>query len=127
MMENERSTAINPHEAVEEKVSLSDRFGLWLGFHKCSQDEYLAMVSGYVDHYGLVIDADRADRGCPGVVDDPRRALGPGRLAVHSGSGGTTWGCPLGRAAPPALIDQRPIWRSDGDQITWSRRDQLAR
>ncbi len=59
MMENERSTAINPHEAVEEKVSLSDRFGLWLGFHRCSQDEYLAMVRGYVAHYGLVIDADR--------------------------------------------------------------------
>jgi len=59
MMENERSTAINPHEAVEEKVSLSDRFGLWLGFHKCSQDEYLAMVRGYVAHYGLTIDADR--------------------------------------------------------------------
>jgi hypothetical protein len=57
MMENERSTAINPHEAVEEKVSLSDRFGLWLGFHRCSQDEYLAMVSGYVAHYGLVVDA----------------------------------------------------------------------
>ncbi len=57
MMENERSTAINPHEAVEEKVSLSDRFGLWLGFHRCSQDEYLAMVSGYVAHYGLVIEA----------------------------------------------------------------------
>jgi len=53
MMENERSTAINPHEAVEEKVSLSDRFGLWLGFHKCSQDEYLAMVSGYAAHFGL--------------------------------------------------------------------------
>ena len=53
MMENERSTAINPGEAVEEKVSLSDRFGLWLGFHKCSQDEYLAMVFAYVDHYGL--------------------------------------------------------------------------
>ena len=49
MMENERSTAINPGEAVEEKVSLSDRFGLWLGFHRCSQDEYLAMVDGYVD------------------------------------------------------------------------------
>ena len=48
MMENERSTAINPGEAVEEKVSLSDRFGLWLGFHRCSQDEYLAMVDGYV-------------------------------------------------------------------------------
>ena len=59
MMENERSTAINPHEAVEEKVSLSDRFGLWLGFHKCSQDEYLAMVRGYVAHYGLTIDAEQ--------------------------------------------------------------------
>ncbi len=53
MMENERSTAINPGEAVEEKVSLSDRFGLWLGFHRCSQDEYLAMVFGYADHFGL--------------------------------------------------------------------------
>ncbi len=58
MMENERSTAINPHEAVEEKVSLSDRFGLWLGFHKCSQDEYLAMVTGYVARYGLTIGAE---------------------------------------------------------------------
>jgi predicted AAA+ superfamily ATPase len=53
MMENERSTAINPSEAVEEKVSLSDRFGLWLGFHKCSQDDYLDMVRGYASHYGL--------------------------------------------------------------------------
>ncbi len=53
MMENERSTAINPHEAVEEKVSLSDRFGLWLGFHKCSQDEYLAMVEAYAKHFKL--------------------------------------------------------------------------
>ena len=51
MMENERSTAINPGETVEEKISLSDRFGLWLGFHRCSQDEYLAMVDGYVAHY----------------------------------------------------------------------------
>ncbi|PWW04192.1 hypothetical protein DFR52_101884 [Hoeflea marina] len=58
MIENERSTAINPHEAVEEKVSLSDRFGLWLGFHKCSQDDYLAMVGGYAAHYGLDIQAD---------------------------------------------------------------------
>jgi predicted AAA+ superfamily ATPase len=55
MMENERSTAINPSEAVEEKVSLSDRFGLWLGFHKCSQDDYLAMVDGYVAHFGLPV------------------------------------------------------------------------
>lgn len=53
MMENERSSAINPGEAVEEKVSLSDRFGLWLGFHHCSQDEYLSMVNAYCDHYGL--------------------------------------------------------------------------
>ncbi len=53
MMDNERSTAINPGEAVEEKVSLSDRFGLWLGFHKCSQDDYLAMVFAYVAHYQL--------------------------------------------------------------------------
>jgi predicted AAA+ superfamily ATPase len=53
MIENERSTAINPGEAVEEKVSLSDRFGLWLGFHRCSQDEYLAMVKGYCAHYGI--------------------------------------------------------------------------
>ena len=58
MMENERSTAINPGEAVEEKVSLSDRFGLWLGFHKCSQDEYLSMVFGYVDHFGLAEDRE---------------------------------------------------------------------
>jgi predicted AAA+ superfamily ATPase len=53
MIENERSTAINPGEAVEEKVSLSDRFGLWLGFHRCSQDEYLAMVKGYCAHHGI--------------------------------------------------------------------------
>lgn len=58
MMENERSTAINPAEAVEEKVSLSDRFGLWLGFHKCDQDDYLSMIYGYADHYGLEIDRD---------------------------------------------------------------------
>ncbi|WP_149746923.1 ATP-binding protein [Rhizobium sp. RU35A] len=58
MLENEQSTAINPSEAVEEKVSLSDRFGLWLGFHKCNQDDYLAMIDGYADHFAL--DLDRA-------------------------------------------------------------------
>jgi hypothetical protein len=58
MMENEQSTAINPSEAVEEKVSLSDRFGLWLGFHKCSQDDYLAMIDGYAAHYGFKLDRD---------------------------------------------------------------------
>jgi predicted AAA+ superfamily ATPase len=56
MIENERSTAISPSEAVEEKVSLSDRFGLWLGFHPCSQDDYLAMIRGYCDAYGIGID-----------------------------------------------------------------------
>jgi len=56
MIENERSSAINPSEAVEEKVSLSDRFGLWLGFHPCSQDDYLAMIRGYCDAYGVAID-----------------------------------------------------------------------
>ncbi len=58
MIENERSSAINPSEAVEEKVSLSDRFGLWLGFHPCSQDEYLAMIEGYCAAYGLVIEPE---------------------------------------------------------------------
>jgi len=57
MIENERSTAINPGEAVEEKVSLSDRFGIWLGFHPCSQDDYLDMIRGYVRRYNLEIEA----------------------------------------------------------------------
>ena len=56
MIENERSTAISPSEAVEEKVSLSDRFGLWLGFHPCDQDQYLAMIAGYCAAYGVQID-----------------------------------------------------------------------
>jgi predicted AAA+ superfamily ATPase len=56
MIENERSSAISPSEATEEKVSLSDRFGLWLGFHPCSQDEYLAMIRGYCDAHGVEID-----------------------------------------------------------------------
>jgi hypothetical protein len=54
-MENERSTAINPSEAVEEKVSLSDRFGLWLGFHNINQDTFFAMVQAYCDHFELDI------------------------------------------------------------------------
>jgi predicted AAA+ superfamily ATPase len=56
MIENERSTAISPAEAVEEKVSLSDRFGLWLGFHPCDQDQYLAMIRGYCDAHDIDID-----------------------------------------------------------------------
>ena len=63
MIENERSNAINPGEAVEEKVSLSDRFGLWLGFHPCDQDDYLAMIDGYCAAAGLKVDPEvlRAD------------------------------------------------------------------
>jgi predicted AAA+ superfamily ATPase len=62
MMDNERSTAINPSEAIEEKVSLCDRFGLWLGFHNCGQDDYLAMVSAYVAHFGLQADPEQVRR-----------------------------------------------------------------
>jgi predicted AAA+ superfamily ATPase len=62
MVENERSTAINPGEAVEEKVSLSDRFGLWLGFHRCSQDEYLAMVEAYIGHYHVPLKGEELRR-----------------------------------------------------------------
>jgi predicted AAA+ superfamily ATPase len=62
MIDNERSTAINPNEAVEEKISLSDRFGLWLGFHPCDQATYFAMVRGYAEHYDLAIDGDELRR-----------------------------------------------------------------
>jgi predicted AAA+ superfamily ATPase len=62
MIENERSTGINPGEAVEEKVSLSDRFGLWLGFHRCSQDEFLAMVEGYVAYHKINVSPDELRR-----------------------------------------------------------------
>jgi len=62
MVDNEKATAINPGEAVEEKVSLSDRFGLWLGFHGCSQDQYLSMVRGYVAYHGLMIEDGELQR-----------------------------------------------------------------
>ncbi len=62
MIDNERSSAINPSEAIEEKVSLSDRFGLWLGFHKCSQDDYLAMIDGYATHYKLPVEQEQLHR-----------------------------------------------------------------
>jgi predicted AAA+ superfamily ATPase len=59
MIDNERQAGINPGEAVEEKVSLSDRFGLWLGFHPCTQDDYLAMIRGYMAAYGVSLPEDR--------------------------------------------------------------------
>jgi predicted AAA+ superfamily ATPase len=61
MIENERSTAISPSEAVQEKVSLSDRFGLWLGFHNCSQDDYFDMVHGYAGHFGLKLSKEELE------------------------------------------------------------------
>ena len=75
-----RSTAINPGEAVEEKVSLSDRFGLWLGFHRCSQDEFLAMVEGYVAHFRI-----------PLTGDDLRREALEWATTRGSRSGRTAW------------------------------------
>ena len=86
MIDNERSTAINPAEAVEEQVSLSDRFGLWLGFHNVDQDTYHAIVRGYAERYGLGAARRPAQGRGQRMVDHPRRALGPGRLAIHPGS-----------------------------------------
>jgi predicted AAA+ superfamily ATPase len=63
MMENERATAINPGEAIEEKVSLSDRFGLWLGFHGCDQATFFAMVETYASHFGLAVDTEQLHAG----------------------------------------------------------------
>ncbi len=85
MIENERSTAINPAEAVEEKVSLSDRFGLWLGFHNVDQDTYQSIVHGYAEHYGLDLPIDAARCRGQRMVDHPRLPLRPRRLAIHPG------------------------------------------
>jgi predicted AAA+ superfamily ATPase len=80
MIENERGTAINPDDAVQEKISLSDHFGLWLGFHSCSQDDYLAMVFGYAEHFGLAREREKIER----------EAL-EWALAKGSRSGRTAW------------------------------------
>ncbi len=79
MIENERSTAINPSEAVEEKVSLSDRFGLWLGFHPCSQDEYLAMIDAYCSAFGL--DPDPETLRAEAIEWQATRGARSGRVA----------------------------------------------
>jgi predicted AAA+ superfamily ATPase len=79
MIENERSSAINPGESVEEKVSLSDRFGLWLGFHSCSQDAYLAMIDGYCDHFDLT--GARADIHAEALTWSRTRGARSGRVA----------------------------------------------
>ncbi|WP_373295871.1 ATP-binding protein [Paramylibacter ulvae] len=79
MIENEKSTAINPSEAVEEKVSLSDRFGLWLGFHPCDQDQYLKMIRGYCDSYGVSI--DDSDLRAQAIEWQATRGARSGRVA----------------------------------------------
>ena len=79
MIENERSTAINPSEAVQEKVSLSDRFGLWLGFHNCSQDEFLDMVEAYARHFGLKVHPEDLRAGA--IAWQATRGSRSGRVA----------------------------------------------
>lgn len=81
MMENERGTAINPSEATEEKVSLSDRFGLWLGFHNCNQEDYLNMIDGYLDHYN--IDADHKTVHAEALTWSRTRGARSGRVAFQ--------------------------------------------
>ena len=123
MIENERSTAINPGEAVEEKVSLSDRFGLWLGFHRCSQDEYLAMVGGYCGHFGIKVADDELRARGAGMVDHPRLAIGPRRLAVHAGTGGTARACGCGEVGRDAVrrATARSVNRDGRDQAACHR------
>ena len=81
MIDNERSTAIAPGEAVDEKISLSDRFGLWLGFHNCDQDTFLAMVRGYCDSYGLTIDDATLRAGA--IEWSQTRGARSGRVAIQ--------------------------------------------
>ena len=130
MIENERSTAINPGEAVEEKVSLSDRFGLWLGFHRCSQDEYLAMVKGYCGHFGIKLARRGTGARSAGMVDDARLALGPRRLAVHAGTGGTA-GCAADgevvRYARTACQSSTVVLRESGGPSTPRPRGSIRR
>ena len=85
MVDNERSTAVNPAEAVEEQVSLSDRFGLWLGFHNIDQDTYHAIVRGYAERYRLELPARQIEAEANEWSITRGVALGPGRLAIHSG------------------------------------------
>ena len=79
MIDNERSTAINPSEAVEEKVSLSDRFGLWIGFHNCDQDTFFAIIDGYVEALGIRI--DQADLRAQALEWSMTRGARSGRVA----------------------------------------------
>jgi predicted AAA+ superfamily ATPase len=81
MIDNERATAINPGEAIEEKVSLSDRFGLWLGFHNCDQPTFLAMIRGYCDAYGIEISDDELQARA--IEWSQTRGARSGRVAIQ--------------------------------------------
>lgn len=81
MIDNEQSTAINPSEAIEEKVSLSDRFGLWLGFHKCSQEDYLAMINAYAQYYHLINQDEYEDIHAKALEWATTRGNRSGRIA----------------------------------------------
>jgi predicted AAA+ superfamily ATPase len=81
MIDNERATAINPGEAIEEKVSLSDRFGLWLGFHNCDQPTFLGMIRGYCDAYGLEIDDEALNARA--IEWSQTRGARSGRVAIQ--------------------------------------------
>ncbi len=94
MIENERSTSINPSEATEEKVSLSDRFGLWIGFHNCDQAAFFAMVEGYADQLGLEIGREALHAAGGGVVGDAGIAVRAG----WRGSSSRIWRGGLGMA-----------------------------
>jgi uncharacterized protein len=86
MIENERGTAINPDDAVQEKISLSDRFGLWLGFHSCSQDDYLTMVHGYAEHFGLARAREKIEREALEWALAAGLAFRADGLAIYPGS-----------------------------------------
>ncbi len=113
MMENERATAINPGEAVEEKVSLSDRFGLWIGFHNCSQAEYLDMVTGYADALRLKLPPEKLARRSARMGDDARGAIGPRGLAIYPGFGGTA-GPAAGLGSALAEGERMPLPTASG-------------
>ena len=81
MVENETRAAIHSHEAIDEKVSLSDRFGLWLGFHNCDQDTYLSMINGYCEHFGINVDADELRAGA--IEWSATRGARSGRVAMQ--------------------------------------------
>ena len=102
MLENERSTAINPSEGVDETVSLSDRFGLWIGFHNCSQDDYLDMVRGYAAHYRLPVEDEVLARRGARLGDRARRTIGARRVSIHSGCGRAASACGSGKRMAPS-------------------------